>query len=159
VKSAHAVSAALVALAACISPRVEARAQDSYRLAIDPGTDVRFRLRADPERDVRGRVYAMAGDTLVLVSDGAVSPRYPLATLSRLEIRGGEDKRRGMLLGAGALGGIAVVFGGIDAAKGNISGGDLAGTIIGNALIGALIGYAVAPRGWVRLPLPASRQP
>jgi hypothetical protein len=135
-----------------------ARAQDSYRLAIDPGTEVRLQPRVSPALSVRGVVDRMDADTLVLRPGGSTRlDRYRLEELSRLEIRGGENKQRGFLIGAGVATGITGVFGGIDAAKGNISGGDLLGTLIGNALIGGLVGYAFAPKGWVALPLPPGR--
>lgn len=38
--------------------------------------------------------------------------------------------------------------------KGRNPNDDLIGTIIVNALIGGLVGYAFAPKGWERIPLP-----
>jgi hypothetical protein len=103
----------------------------------------------------RGRVVQLAGDTLVLREGDALS-HTALSDLAALEVRGGEDKRRGFLIGAGVAAGITGVFGGIDVSKGNISRDDFVGTLIVNALIGGLVGYAFAPKGWERIPLPVS---
>lgn len=104
---------------------------------------------------VEGRVAGLLRDTLVIRADDGLR-RFAIADLDVLEVRGGEDKRRGATIGALIATAITAVAGGIDAAQGNISGGDLVGTLIANAFIGGLVGYAFAPTGWQRLPLPAS---
>ena len=101
-----------------------------------------------------GRVVVLAGDTIVLRDGDAIS-RTALADVAALEVRGGEDKQRGFAIGAGIAAGITGVFGGIDASKGNITRDDFIGTMIVNSLIGGLVGYAFAPKGWERIPLPA----
>jgi hypothetical protein len=122
-------------------------------LTITPGTEVRLTPRAPGAARTRGRVIVLARDTIVLRDDDRVA-RAAIADLSSIEVRGGEDKRRGFLIGAGIAAGITGIFGGIDASKGEISNDDLIGTIIVNALIGGLVGYAFAPKGWERIPLP-----
>ena len=102
-----------------------------------------------------GRVVILARDTIVLRDGGTVS-RFAIDDLSAIEVRGGENKRRGFLIGAGVATGITGIFGGIDASKGRISNDDLIGTLIVNALIGGLVGYAFAPKGWERIPLPGA---
>ena len=132
-----------------------ARAQGSAGLTIAAGTELRLTPRAAGMPRRRGRVVQLAGDTLVL-RDGDALSHTALSDLAALEVRGGEDKRRGFLIGAGVAAGITGVFGGIDVSKGNISRDDFVGTLIVNALIGGLVGYAFAPKGWERIPLPVS---
>ncbi len=147
--------AAFAALAASILIVAPAGAQSITGLTIDPGTEIRVTPRLPTTARVRGRVVVLARDTIVLRDGGTVS-RFALADLSALEVRGGENKRRGFLIGAGVATGITAIFGGIDASKGRISNDDLIGTIIVNALIGGLVGYAFAPKGWERIPLPST---
>ena len=132
-----------------------ASAQASAGLTIAPGTELRLTPRAAGMPRRRGRVVQLAGDTLVLREGDALS-RTALSDLAALEVRGGEDKRRGFLIGAGVASGITGVFGGIDLSKGNITNEDFVGTLLFNALIGGLVGYAFAPKGWERIPLPVS---
>ncbi len=132
-----------------------ASAQASAGLTIAPGTELRLTPRAAGAPRRRGRVVQLAGDTLVL-RDGDALSHTALSDLAALEVRGGEDKRRGFLIGAGVAAGITGVFGGIDVSKGNISRDDFVGTLIVNALIGGLVGYAFAPKGWERIPLPVA---
>lgn len=128
----------------------------AFRLSIDEGTAVRFALRTDTTSSRRETTAGVVNDSLRLRSrNGASESVVALRDLARLEISGGDDKRRGMLLGAGIVGGATAIFAGADASKGNISAGDAVGTVAVNAVLGALIGYALAPRGWERLPLPA----
>jgi len=146
--------ATFAALTACaLSVPEPAGAQSTVGLTINPGTEIRVTTRRPATSRVRGRVVVLARDTIVLRDGGTVS-RFAVADLSALEVRGGEDKRRGFLIGAGVATGITGIFGGIDASKGRISNDDLIGTIIVNALIGGLVGYAFAPKGWERIPLP-----
>jgi hypothetical protein len=132
-----------------------ASAQSSSGLVLTPGTEIRLTPRRPDEPRRRGRVMVLARDTIVL-RDGEAISHTALADLAAIEVRGGEDKRRGFLIGAGIAGGITAIFGGIDASKGEISNDDLVGTLILNTLIGGLVGYAFAPKGWMRIPLPAA---
>ena len=134
-----------------------ASAQSTAGLTIAAGTELRLTPRAAGMPRRRGRVVRLAGDTLVLREGDALS-HTALSDLAALEVRGGEDKRRGFLIGAGVAAGITGVFGGIDVSKGNISRDDFVGTLIVNALIGGLVGYAFAPKGWERIPLPDSNR-
>lgn len=145
----------LASLALTLSALDVAGAQTGTGLTITPGTELRLTPRAAGMPRRRGRVVQLAGDTLVLREGDALS-HTALADLAALEVRGGEDKRRGFLIGAGVATGITGVFGGIDVSKGNISRDDFVGTLIVNALIGGLVGYAFAPKGWERIPLPAT---
>ena len=124
-------------------------------LTITPGTEIRLTPLAPGAARTRGRVVVLARDTIVIRDDERVT-RAAIADLSSIEVRGGEDKRRGFLIGAGIAAGITGVFGGIDASKGNITMDDFVGTMIVNALIGGLVGYAFAPKGWERIPLPSA---
>lgn len=135
-------------------------AQQRMALTLETGTQVRVETRAAPGERLVGRVLASTPDSLSLLPRRDAPPvalHYP--DLLSLEVRGGEDRRRGFLIGAGVGAGIAVVFGGIDAAGGEMTAGDVASIAIGNALIGGLVGYAFAPKGWQRLPLSAATRP
>lgn len=131
-------------------------AQSGAGITLVPGTEVRLVPRDASAPLRRGRVVVLERDTIVLRTDVGLS-RSAVADLAALEVRGGEDKRRGFLVGAGIAAGITAVFGGIDVSKGNISRDDFIGTMIVNSLLGGLVGYAFAPKGWERIPLPASR--
>lgn len=145
----------ITSLALTLSALDVATAQGSAGLTISAGTELRLTPRAAGMPRRRGRVVQLAGDTLVL-REGETLTHTALSDLAALEVRGGEDKRRGFLIGAGVAAGITGVFGGIDVSKGNISRDDFVGTLIVNALIGGLVGYAFAPKGWERIPLPVS---
>jgi hypothetical protein len=149
------VSAAFAA--AALFGAVPAAAQ--FRIDLDPGADVRLATAAAPDVRVRGRVVRMDGNgsTVIVWPRGAaagVETGYIVADLASLEVRAGRDRKRGALIGAGIATAFAALFGGIDRARGEISSGELAGTVVSNAVAGALLGYAFAPRGWHRLPLP-----
>lgn len=144
--------AAAAAVLACFPGG--AHAQVPVRVALDPGTQVRLTTRGAPDVRIKGRVEALRNDTLHLLEGGDFRSSHPTATIETLEIRGGEDKRRGVLIGAAIGAGIVVVFGGIDHSRGEIGTAELLSTTVGNALIGGLIGYAFAPRGWERIPVP-----
>jgi hypothetical protein len=148
-----ALGRALAVVALVLAAFDASSAQSGTGLTISPGTEVRLTPRAPDAPRMRGRVVVLARDTIVL-RDGESLSRAAVADLAALEVRGGEDKRRGFLIGAGIAGGITAVFGGIDASKGEISNDDLIGTLIVNTLIGGLVGYAFAPKGWERIPLP-----
>lgn len=122
----------------------------AYRLEIEPGTDVRL---VTHEARQTGRASGVDGDTIALSHDGRIQ-RYALREARRIEIRGGDDTRKGVLVGAGLAVIVTGVAGGIDVSKGNISAGEVVGAAALNALLGGVIGYALAPGGWERLPLP-----
>ena len=132
-----------------------ARAQANAGLSIVPGTELRLTRLTNPEPKIHGRMVVLAGDTIVLV-DGGVSSRVPISELSSLEVRGGEDKRRGFLIGAGAMAAVTSAIFVAGASGASLRAGDAFGTIIGNALAGGLVGYVFAPVGWERIPLPVS---
>lgn len=130
-----------------------AQAQSGTTIAIAPNADVRATMVSGPERRVTGQFVRMSADTLTLARHRhAVMIALPLAHVHRLEVRGSPDPWRGARWGAGILGGVALVFGGIDTARGGLETGEYVSTILGNALIGGLLGYAIAPRGWVDVP-------
>lgn len=145
---------ALILAAIALASSV-ASAQEPFRLALGRGAEVRVTPLAAPGERRVGKVELMTGDTIRVLERGSNTVNsYAIRDLRLLEIRGGENKRRGVLIGAGFLGGIALVFGSIDASRGEVTGSDVFSATVGNALIGALIGYAFAPKGWERLPLP-----
>lgn len=82
----------------------------------------------------------------------AADARTRSAGTDVVAVKGERDRRAGVRRGAIVLGGVAVVFGGIDAAGGNIGVGEWLGTIAGNAILGGAVGYMIAPRGWQNLP-------
>jgi len=137
-----------------------APAAAQFRIDLDSGADVRLATAAAPDVRVRGRVLRMAGNgnTVVIWPRSAapgVETAYAVADLASIEVRAGRDRKRGALIGAGIATALSALFGGIDHARGKLSSGELAGTVASNAVAGGLLGYAFAPRGWRRLPLPA----
>jgi hypothetical protein len=147
----------VLVLAAALLGAAPAAAQ--FRIDLDPGAQVRLATAAAPERFVRGRVLRMdGGGTTIVVWPRSAAPgveaAYPLSELATLEVRGGRDRARGALIGVAIATAGSALFGGIDRVRGELSSGELAGTVAGNAVAGALLGYAFAPRGWRRLPLP-----
>lgn len=150
---------AVLALLCCAAGPLGA--QEGYRLTIQEGTDLRLGVRAGGG-EVRGRALGVVGDTL-LVRAGreALVQRFPLAELYRLELRGGKNHRRGVAIGASIAGAVTLVAGGIDVSRNasaapddRISAGEVVAAAALNAAIGGLVGYALAPGGWERLPLP-----
>lgn len=128
-------------------------AQVAAGLTIAPGAEVRVST-VNPQARVRGRLVALGVDTIRLDPKGdAGTTTYRFDNIRRLEVRGGEDKRRGFVIGASILGGIGLVFGGIDYSKGELTRDDYFGAIVSNALIGGLVGYVFAPKGWTDIPL------
>ena len=127
------------------------------------GTAVRVAPLGRPRERVEARVIDMSGDTITLHHgrSGQIA-RYPVASLAPVEIRGGEDRRRGAR--KGVMIGSAVGLGlGILSAGGNNweeaagTASDRIGVAISTGLMGALIGsafgYAFPPTGWTGLPL------
>ena len=132
-----------------------ARDDGIYRLSVDPRTDVRLATRASPSVFTRGEVALVAGDTLFLVPrDSRGARSVTLSDLALLQVRGGKDHPRGVAYGAAAFALVTAVAGGIDHAHGAISAGDVLASVVGNALIGGLVGYAFAPTGWESVALP-----
>lgn len=148
--AARAVIAAVVTiLAAGVAP-ADARAQAGAIVTIAPDAEVRVTPVPAAGPRVTGRFVSLTPDTLTLVR-GRERARVAMAAASiqRLEVRGPRDRTRGAIIGGSILGGIAVVFGGIDVAKGSLGAGEYAGAVVGNTVIGALAGAALAPRGWM----------
>ncbi|MDB4887145.1 MAG: hypothetical protein JWN79_2583 [Gemmatimonadetes bacterium] len=136
---------------------VPAAAQDGYAIGLQPGAEVRFSVRGSDHEVIRGRAVRIDGDTLVVASGalaGAAPRRVLLTDLATLQVRGGRDRRRGVVIGAVGLGVVTGVAGGIDYAHNTITFGDFIGTLAGNVALGAGVGYLLAPTGWFRLPLP-----
>ena len=126
-------------------------AQLAPGVSVAQRSEVRLTL-VSPNDRFRGRFDSASRDS-VYVDRGNVRAAYAFRNVRRFEVRGGEDKRRGFLIGAAIAGAITGVAGGIDYSKDRISGDDFAGALIGNFLIGGLVGYAFAPKGWIELPL------
>jgi hypothetical protein len=142
-----------------------APAAAQFRIDLEPGTRVRLATASEPAERVSGSVVRTEGDgTLVLQARAKGLPAggetsYRLQDLASIEVRGGRNRARGALLGSAIATGVSAFFGTIDPARGEISSGDLADTVVSNAVAGALLGYAFAPRGWLRLPLPRATNP
>lgn len=91
----------------------------------------------------------------VVLSAGARTKRLGDGTLA---VPGERSRRAGIAYGALALGGVALVFGGRDYARGELSGSEYASAVISNTVIGAAVGYLISPRRWQKLPpLPTGR--
>ena len=128
-----------------------------------PGTTVRVAPLERPRERVEGRVIDMSRDTITL-RDGRSGQivSQPVASLASVEIRGGEDRRRGARKGAmigSAVGlGLGILTaGGENWEEGAGTASDRVGVTVSTGLMGALIGsafgYAFPPTGWSRLPL------
>lgn len=127
-----------------------AHGQSAAAVTIAPDADVRATMITGPERRIGGKFVRMTTDTLVLSRDRrGTQLSLPLAQVRQLEVRGGRQPWRGARWGAGIVGGIALVFGGIDVGRGELGAGEYIAAVAGNALIGGLVGYVIAPRGWV----------
>lgn len=152
-------TALIVALSAAfaLAPTL-ARAQSGYQLSIVPGTEVRLSTVQQPSRLLQARAVSTPADSLVVrFRSSAAEQRYALSALNSLELLTGENKRKGVLIGGGIAAGITTVFGGIDLSKNEISRDEFVGTLLVNTLIGGLIGYAFAPKGWEALPIRLGR--
>jgi len=105
-----------------------------------------------PERWHRGIVADALDDPIrVDLRAGARVKRFADDTVA---VKGERDRKRGIIRGAIIVGGIGLIFGGIDARKGELSGQEYVGTVVGNTLLGGAAGYLLSPRGWQRLPAP-----
>jgi hypothetical protein len=99
---------------------------------------------------VSGRA-AYSGDSLSLVTRGTTA-QYRWSDVTALEIQGGLDRGKGALRGAAVLTLITVIGVATDpmpTARQNFE------VAVSNALIGAVIGAVIAPKGWLRLPVPS----
>ncbi|HET7460718.1 MAG TPA: hypothetical protein VFJ82_05705 [Longimicrobium sp.] len=99
-----------------------------------------------------------SGTTVIVWARAAatgVETDYAVAKLASIEVRAERDRKRGTLIGAGIATAFAALFCATDRAHGEMSSGEVAGTVASSAVAGGLLGYAFAPRGWRRLPLPA----
>jgi len=143
--------------AAALLRAVPAAAQ--FRIDLEPSANVRLATLAAPDVRVRGKIARTDGNgtTVVIWPRGAPAgseTSYAMRDLASIEVRGGRDRMRGTLIGTTIATVGSALFGGIDRARGEISSGELTGTVASNAVIGGLLGYAFAPRGWIALPLP-----
>ena len=129
-------------------------------IRVSSGAEVRIALSGRPGEKLIGRVAHASPDSIYVQFTPSATPNgFALAQLGSLEVRGGEDRRRGFVRGAGIGGGLglalAVVGGATDP---EVSRGDLIGIGMGNVLIlGAIagaFGYMLAPAGWQKIPLP-----
>jgi len=143
-----------------------APAAAQFRIDLQPGTRVRLTTAVEPVERVRGRVIRSEDNGMTFVVQARVrglragrEMSYRVQDLASVEVRGGRNRARGVLMGVAIATGISGVFGGIDHARGELSSGELAGTVVSNAVAGALLGYAFAPRGWLALPLPRATNP
>lgn len=128
-----------------------AGAQLAPGVSVAQGSDVRLTL-VSPDQRLRGRFDSASRDSVYL-DRGDARTAYAFSNVRQFQIRGGENKKKGFAIGAAIAGGITLVAGGIDYANDRIRGDDFAGAVIGNVLIGGLVGYAFAPKGWIDLPL------
>lgn len=149
----RALTAALLLLAAGAGP---AAAQETFTLDLSRGTQVRVTTVEAPAERVVGRVTTSTRDTLALLTRGSARA-FAVPELATLEVRGGLDRRRGALIGAGLGVLVALIGGGIDVATGDAEVGEVLGVAAGNGLIFGVIGYAFAPKGWEPLPIPTAR--
>lgn len=130
------------------------RAQERYKVLLTAGTEVRLRTERAPEERVRGRVLASRGDSLLVETRGAAHGEYRLSELRSLEVRGDKDHARGVWIGTGIGAGLALLGGGIDYSRREITGSELVFATVVDGLLGAALGYIFAPKGWQPLPLP-----
>lgn len=145
---------AVIALA-LLSAR-ELSSQLASGVALQPGADVRV-TRAHPDRRLRGTFVAADMDS-IWIRRGDVPSAISFNSVREIAVRHGRDRWRGFRYGAALLGGIGVVFGGVDVARGNLSIGEYLVTVIVNGGIGGVVGAAVAPRGWTEIPLQKRRE-
>lgn len=128
-----------------------AAAQLAPGMSVAPGSEVRLTF-VSPSQRFKGRFERASKDS-VYIERNDMTKAYGFANLRRFQVRGGEDKKKGFLIGAVILGGITLVAGGIDYSNDKISGDGFVGATLLNILIGGLVGYAFAPKGWIDLPL------
>jgi hypothetical protein len=128
-------------------------AQAKFGVSIEPGSEVRITPRISEAR-VRGRLVSLAGDTLRIQPSGP-AVTFRLDELRRLEVRGGQARGKGVLLGIVAAEGFVMALA-LKTKLQNECCVDLAPDMIVAAPIGAVVGYFAAPRGWLEVPIPRS---
>ncbi|HET6228816.1 MAG TPA: hypothetical protein VFE05_01990 [Longimicrobiaceae bacterium] len=158
----HALRVTAAVLAASALRAAPAAAQ--FRLDLEPGAAVRVTTLAAPGVQVTGKALRTDGNGSTIViwprsAPAGTETRYALSDLAMLEVRGGKNRTRGALMGAGIAAALAAVFGGIDSARGRISSGELTSTVGWDAVFGAGVGALFAPRRWQPLPLPGRPAP
>lgn len=118
-----------------------------------PGTALRagamVRIRPSGQKAFKARVAGATSDSIA-VDDGAV---FAMRSIDRIEVRGDRNRKKGIVRGAVAFGGIALVFGGIDTVRREISAGEWVSTTLSNAMLGGFIGSLLPPRGWQEVPI------
>lgn len=151
--------AILLAITLCGIGGSAAGAQAGAVVTIAPEAEVRVTPVTGAGPRATGHFVSLTPDTLTFAR-GKERARVAMPTTSvqRLEVRGPRDRKRGSIIGGSILGGIAVVFGGVDVSNGSLGAGEYVGTILGNTLIGALAGAALAPRGWTAVPAVGGRE-
>ena len=149
-------------LLALLAWPASARAQGSpgYSIRVSPGAEVRIALSGRPEERLTGRVAHASPDSIyVQLTRSATQTGFALAQLGSLEVRGGEDRRRGFARGAGIGGGLGLALSVVGGATDReVNRGELIGIGVENVLlvgaIGGAFGYIRAPAGWQKIPLP-----
>lgn len=131
-------------------PNLSETQNAGHRVLIAPDARVRLTLRAEPTTRLDDRVARFVGDTLTLQSSRA----FAIPELASLEVRGGKNRRRGVLYGVGIITAITAAGAIPDHSKGVVTTGEMLGAFAGNAVVGAIAGYYLAPKGWIRVPLP-----
>ena len=137
-----------------------AQGSPGYSIRVSPGAEVRIGLSGRPGERLTGRVAHASPDSIYVQLTPSATPNgFALAQLGSLEVRGGDDRRRGFVGGAGIGGGLGLaltVVGG--ATDPEVSRGELIGIGVGNVLIlgaiGGAFGYMLAPAGGQKIPLP-----
>lgn len=119
----------------------------TYTLAFASDTRLRVMTLDRPGERWVGRVIGQSSDTLMFLRERSSQRQAVLIDrLERLEVRGGRNRKKGMLIGAVA----GTVLG---ATVGRVEGNGL-NDAIGQGIVGTLFGYVFAPTGWKRVPLP-----
>ena len=140
-----------IALILAVTFAASAGAQLAPGVSVAQGSQVRLTL-VSPSQRLKGRFDSASRDSVYL-DRGEVRAAYAFANVRQFQVRGGENKKKGVAIGMAIAGGITLIAGGIDYANDKIRGDDYAGAVIGNIMIGGLVGYAFAPKGWIDLPL------
>jgi hypothetical protein len=113
--------------------------------------DEHIRLRAR-DATLSGRVAGQTRTVVTIRTSDATVP-VPWIDVTRLEVRGGKNRRLGALIGAMAFIGLGVLG---EQSAPTESTGERIGAFAGATIVGALLGSRfLAPRGWSPLPRPA----
>jgi hypothetical protein len=144
-----------------VRPPSEVEAAFSARPSAEPplqlalGSEVRVRdvAGAQGSRWRDGRVERNTPDSLILARKGTAHA-HAWRNLGELQVRAGEDRRRGFTRGALIAAVLTAAVAAPDIGKDDFTRDAYAGTIITNGLLGGLLGGAVfAPKGWQRIPI------